>query len=256
MKRKNKIKISNPFRFLTFLLVSLVTTSTCVTQAVKLFATNEKEEIQVEESEETTPTTDITVSVPREAKANDELYKTTQTSMEGVVLNETDLKNVGALVEDKLLIKLENIEWFEDEEKTSKQGLGIFLDLKNVTDEEMVVGRYVGDLIKPTLNYGEHTLKAYSQGMDNIVANAYGFTTLISNFQNYKLVQTGKFADVKTCDASITLPAGESDRCYLIYDYAGIGDYNLSFRVNDNTQAYGVFKIEEELISEEESSNQ
>lgn len=257
MKRKRRFKISNPFRFLTFLLISLVTTTTCVTQTVKLFATGEQKEDkqEAEVAEEVSSVTELDIAVPIEAKANTDLYKTTQSVLEGASFKETDLVNVGALADEKLLIKLSDVKWFKDEEKSSKQGLALFLNLNNVTDEELVVGRYIGDLIKPVLSYGDDTLKAHSQGMDSVVANTYGFTTLISNFQDYKLIQTSEYADVKTCDASITISAGESDTCYLVYDYAGLGDYELSFKVNEAVYANGVFTVKMDDSASSKESN-
>lgn len=253
MNKKKKIKITNPFRFLTFLLVSLVLTTTLVTQTVKLFATGKVEQVISPQKEDVTveEITSIQVQVPEEAKANTNLYKTVKESGQNIASEEVDLIKNGVLSQEKLLITLDKVEWFKSEENSSKQGLAIVLNLENKTSEPLVVGRYIGDLIQPTLTYGDVVLKAYSQGMDGINGNVYGFTSLISNFKNYQTIQANNLDDLKTCDASITLEEGAADKCYLVYDYAGLGEYQLSFKVNENKEEYSVLMVEPIMIKEE-----
>ena len=257
MRSNKRIKIKNPFRFLTFLLVSLVATSTLVTQAVKLFATGEikatltKEELKEDkETSKNYPIEDIIVEVGADAEANDVLYQTTAKS-EGIInAQEVNLKEAGVVVQDSLKIKVNDVKWFKDEEYSSKQGIAILLNLENLTEGELVVGRYVNDMLSPSLSYEDTILKAYSQGVDDISGSVYGFTTLISNFKNYKYIKNTVFASEKTCDASITLNPRETSSCYLTYDYAGEGDYRLSFQTDDSSESFGNLKLTTATIEE------
>lgn len=250
VKKGKRTKIKNPFRFLTFLLVSLVATSTLVTQAVKLFASGEiKEALTKEETNSKTDATkndvieDIIVEVGIEAEANDVLYQTTDKTKGALTPQQVNLKENGVVVQEKLKIEVSDAKWFIDSAHSSKQGIGVLLRLKNLTNGELVVGRYVNDLLSPTLSYQDTILKAYSKGVDEISGNVYGFTTLISNFKDYKYIENTEFANEKTCDASIELaPSGES-LCYLTYDFAGTGDYRLSFKTDDSNESFGILKL-------------
>lgn len=151
-----------------------------------------------------------------------------------------------------LTAKLKTIEWFGDGEE--RPLLILKFNLLNQSNQTQTFDQLIEPTFFVRFGYQETLLKEQLILHDQVVTQIYPFQHLVQSYQNKYATAYQPAADELSCHEPMTLEPNQSVTCYSVYDYAGVGDYQLIIG-NGNDYYQTTIELKEivvEPIDEEE----
>lgn len=137
----------------------------------------------------------------------------------------------GAEFENGLKVALGKVEWVVGNEELGRQGLVFKYSLHNSSDNPIYFSSLVGDGFNPYLYYQGQALREHPQGYSELdFQSSYDVGLAARQYQNEFYVP---YEDEKMsiCSQPQTIAPQSYSECYLVYDYAGKGSYDLVFEI-------------------------
>ena len=151
-----------------------------------------------------------------------------------------------------LTANLKTIEWFGNGEE--RPLLILKFNLLNQSDQTQTFDQLIEPTFFVRFGYEETLLKEQLILHDQVVTQIYPFQYLVQSYQNKYETTYQPAADELSCHEPMTLEPNQSVTCYSVYDYAGVGDYQLM--IGNGSEVYQtLIELKEqtvEIIDEEE----
>ena len=151
-----------------------------------------------------------------------------------------------------LTANLKTIEWFGNGEE--RPLLILKFNLLNQSDQTQTFDQLIEPTFFVRFGYEETLLKEQLILHDQVVTQIYPFQYLVQSYQNKYETTYQPAADELSCHEPMTLEPNQSVTCYSVYDYAGVGNYQLM--IGNGSEVYQtLIELKEqtvEIIDEEE----
>lgn len=151
-----------------------------------------------------------------------------------------------------LTANLKTIEWFGNGEE--RPLLILKFNLLNQSDQTQTFDQLIEPTFFVRFGYEETLLKEQLILHDQVVTQIYPFQYLVQSYQNKYETAYQPAADELSCHEPMTLEPNQSVTCYSVYDYAGVGNYQLM--IGNGSEVYQtLIELKEqtvEIIDEEE----
>ena len=161
--------------------------------------------------------------------------------------NEGDLKD-GVAFESGLIVQLSDVSFLE---ATHGDGVKITYQLTNASDETQSLSQSTESSWQTNLMLNETVLKEQIAFYEETVTAVYPFQYLTQSFKNNYAMGHEYESNERSCNDTLTLKANEATTCSLIYDYIGVGDYDILVQ-----QAGEIYQIPLTIEHQSTSSNQ
>lgn len=151
-----------------------------------------------------------------------------------------------------LTANLKTIEWFGNGEE--RPLLILKFNLLNQSDQTQTFDQLIEPTFFVRFGYEETLLKEQLILHDQVVTQIYPFQYLVQSYQNKYETAYQPAADELSCHEPMTVEPNQSVTCYSVYDYAGVGNYQLM--IGNGSEVYQtLIELKEqtvEIIDEEE----
>lgn len=151
-----------------------------------------------------------------------------------------------------LTANLKTIEWFGNGEE--RPLLILKFNLLNQSDQTQTFDQLIEPTFFVRFGYEETLLKEQLILHDQVVTQIYPFQYLVQSYQNKYETTYQPAADELSCHEPMTVEPNQSVTCYSVYDYAGVGNYQLM--IGNGSEVYQtLIELKEqtvEIIDEEE----
>ena len=130
----------------------------------------------------------------------------------------------GVAFESGLMVQLGDVAFVE---ATNREGIKITYQLTNASDDTQTLSQSLESSWQTHLLLGETILKEQIAFYEDTITAVYPFQYLAQSFKNNYAMDHEYDSNERSCNDAITLESNQATTCSLIYDYVGVGDYDI-----------------------------